>query len=53
MIAAANTIGDEGAGTVTFFPDGTSTGGTITLSQGTHRYYVAVDWLTGQVDVGE
>lgn len=53
LIIAANEIPDDGVGRVTFYPDGTTSGGTITLSQGERRYHVAVDWLTGQVDVGE
>lgn len=38
---------------VRFFPDGTSTGGEITVSRGPTRYVVRVEWLTGRVRVAE
>ncbi|NCF80888.1 MAG: hypothetical protein GWP74_04680, partial [Proteobacteria bacterium] len=40
-------------GAIRFFPDGSSTGGRITLSTDTLRYLVNVDWLTGRVKVME
>jgi general secretion pathway protein H len=39
----------ERAGGIRFYPDGTSTGGRITLIAGTTEYAVDVDWLTGRV----
>jgi general secretion pathway protein H len=39
------------AGAVTFFPDGTSTGGRLLLAAGDGRRGVDVDWLTGGVRV--
>ncbi len=41
----------EQIGNIRFFPDGTSTGGRITLSTGNMRNAVDVDWLTGKVSV--
>lgn len=43
----------EGAalGAIRFFPDGSSTGGGITVVRGALRYDVLVDWLTGAVSV--
>jgi general secretion pathway protein H len=43
----------EGAtlGSIRFFPDGSSTGGGITVVRGALRYDVLVDWLTGAVSV--
>lgn len=38
-------------GNIRFFPDGTSTGGRITLSVGNTRNALDVDWLTGKVSV--
>ncbi len=43
----------EQRGAIRFFPDGSSTGGRITLSTDSMRYLVNVDWLTGKVDVLE
>ncbi len=44
---------DEYRGAIRFFPDGSSTGGRITLSVDGLRYLVDVDWLTGKVNVIE
>ena len=41
------------AGNIRFFPDGSSTGGRITVSGGRQTYLVDVDWLTGRVRVAE
>lgn len=40
-------------GEIRFFPDGTSTGGVLTLALGDRREHVVVDWLTGAVSVSE
>jgi general secretion pathway protein H len=40
-------------GEIRFFPDGSSTGGEITLAGGNAHRYVQVDWLTGRVAVYE
>lgn len=36
-----------------FFPDGSSSGGTITLSSGTVEQRVTIDWLTGAILIEE
>jgi general secretion pathway protein H len=38
---------------IRFFPDGSSTGGSIGLIQGGQQYWVTVDWLTGRVSIHE
>jgi general secretion pathway protein H len=38
---------------IRFFPDGSSTGGAITVSGAGTRYRVDVDWLTGNVVIRE
>jgi general secretion pathway protein H len=40
---------EEKVGNIRFFPDGTSTGGRITLTAGGSNFAVDVDWLTGKV----
>lgn len=40
-------------GAIRFFPDGSSTGGRVTLSGQNVRFLVDVDWLTGKVSVIE
>jgi len=44
---------DDARGRVRFFPDGTSTGGSVTLARGDLSYDVAVDWFDGRVSVDE
>lgn len=49
----AGGVAEADKGSVTFFPDGTSTGGAIRLSAvGTQRR-VAVHWLTGRVSLDD
>lgn len=38
-------------GSIRFFPDGSSTGGGITIEKGALRYDLLVDWLTGSVSI--
>lgn len=38
-------------GRIRFFPDGSSTGGRITLTRGDRQWHVNVAWLTGAIQV--
>ncbi|ADE13630.1 general secretion pathway protein H [Nitrosococcus halophilus Nc 4] len=49
LVTARSELETERIGKIRFFPDGTSTGGRITLAQGESQYGVDVNWLTGQV----
>lgn len=53
--AARREILDENRGAIRFFPDGSSTGGRITITAGEddnrHGYQVGVSWLTGRVRI--
>ncbi|MCW8807585.1 MAG: GspH/FimT family pseudopilin [Rhodanobacter sp.] len=42
---------DDHTGRIRFFPDGSSTGGRITLQSGRRQWHVNVSWLTGEVRV--
>jgi general secretion pathway protein H len=42
-----------GSGDIRFHPDGSSTGGRITLAAGQRRMAVGVDWLTGRISVAD
>ncbi len=42
---------EAAADTIRFFPDGSSTGGRITLAKDRQQYHVSVDWLTGRISV--
>ena len=50
--AQAETL-SERRGAIRFYPDGSSTGGRITVSAGERKFLVDVDWLTGRVTVGD
>ncbi len=50
---AQTELSDENVGVISFFPDGSSTGGRVTLGWQGREYHVMVDWLTGQVSVVE
>jgi len=41
------------SGSIRFFGDGSSTGGSVALTQGIRRLDVRVDWLTGRVTTTE
>lgn len=43
----------ETSGGIRFFPDGSSTGGSIQLHRGSKARGIAVDWLTGRVELTE
>lgn len=49
--AAQSQVLDDNHGGIRFFPDGSSTGGRITLELGTHKRQLDVNWLTGQVEI--
>ncbi len=51
MITADSEIDDENSGTIRFYPDGSSTGGRVTLATGNRKRLVDVNWLTGQVEM--
>ena len=42
---------DGHVGAIRFFPDGSSTGGRVTLRRGNREWHVNVAWLTGAVSV--
>lgn len=50
---AASELRDEDVAGVRFFPDGSASGGRITVMREGQRYHVMLDWLTGQVSIVE
>ena len=44
---------DATTGDIRFNPDGSSTGGRITIADGPHTIAVGVDWITGRVSIGD
>ena len=52
LTAAQEQRSDKQVG-IRFFPDGSSTGGNITVVSGTREWRVNVGWLTGEVGMDE
>ena len=53
LYTAQSELLDEEKGHIRFFPDGSSTGGAITVSGSKLAYRVNVDWLTGAIAIVE
>ncbi len=53
LYTAQSELLDQATGNLRFFPDGSSTGGAITVSGPKIAYRVNIDWLTGAVAIVE
>ena len=53
LFTAQAEVTSERRGAIRFYPDGSSTGGRITVATGERKYLVDVDWLTGRVSIGD
>jgi general secretion pathway protein H len=51
VFTAKSETNAEQSAAIRFFPDGSSTGGRITLAAGERKFLVDVDWLTGLVEI--
>jgi general secretion pathway protein H len=51
IVAASDESEGDQQGGIRFFPDGSSSGGRITLSRGDSSHQIDVDWLTGRVSL--
>ena len=51
FVTARSELAGAAAGGIRFFPDGSSTGGRITVTGSARSYVVTIDWLTGAVEV--
>lgn len=51
MITARSELTSERAGGIRFYPDGASTGGSVTLSMQEREWTINVAWLTGEVSL--
>lgn len=51
LYTAQSEIVNERQGSIRFFPDGSSTGGRVTVASGERKFLVDVDWLTGKVSI--
>ncbi len=52
LTAATEQTGDS-KGMIRFFPDGSSSGGRVTLTRDRHEWRVEIAWLTGEVRIEE
>lgn len=51
LFTAQSELMDAKTGSIRFYPDGSSTGGRVTLSRDERKYMVDVDWMTGRVKI--
>jgi len=51
VYTAQGEVVDANTAAIRFYPDGSSTGGRVTLAMGERKFHIDVDWLTGQVDI--
>jgi len=51
LVTSQSELVHEKIGGIRFFPDGTSTGGRVTVSAGESKQRVDVDWVTGRVAI--
>jgi len=52
LTAASEQTGDS-KGLIRFFPDGSSSGGRVTLTRDRHDWRIEIAWLTGEVRIEE
>lgn len=51
VFTAQGEVFGENRASIRFYPDGSSTGGRVSLAVGERKFLVDVDWLTGQVEI--
>lgn len=51
VFTAQSEVVREDVATIRFYPDGSSTGGAVTVARGETKFRVDVDWLTGNVAI--
>lgn len=51
LVTAQTETGGSGQAGVRFFPDGSSTGGRLTLERGQFVWRIDINWLTGQIEL--
>ena len=53
LYTAQSEVENDKRAAIRFYPDGSSTGGRITVALGERKYLVDVDWLTGRVSIAD
>lgn len=53
LLTAAQEVTGDGRGQIRFYPDGASTGGTVTVIGDGRQWQIKVAWLTGEIKLEE
>ncbi len=53
LVTAQRELKGKGMGSVRFFPDGSSTGGRVTLKKNKSVWQLDINWLTGQIELDD
>ncbi len=53
LVTGQSKLRGRGAGSITFYPDGSASGGSLTLEADKRRLRLDVDWLSGRVSLHE
>ncbi len=53
LLTASSELTGDGKGLIRFFPDGSSSGGRITLLRNRYEWRIEIAWLTGEVRMEE
>lgn len=51
LVTAQSQLSGQKQGSVQFFPDGSSTGGRVSLIRGENVWKIDINWLTGQIEL--
>lgn len=51
LVTAQSELSGQGEGRIRFYPDGSSSGGRVTLEIAGNKKLVDINWLTGQVEI--
>ena len=51
VVTAQSELTGRGQGSIRFFPDGSTTGGRITLERNNIKWQIDINWLTGQIEL--
>ena len=49
LYTSSSELFNDSIGRIRFYPDGSSTGGKVTLKQGSFKTFIEINWLTGEV----
>jgi len=53
VVTAQSELTGQGQGNIRFFPDGSSTGGRVTLENEKAKWQIGINWLTGAAELSD